>query len=182
MNDMNANSEGMSHNEDSSADKPAVPGGPGHEPRPTTGPGAESSARATPRNGTQAANKFIGRVAQLDVQDVVESIGKWHEMMRAESGAWFAAESAIGEAIVAAGLEARQEQLLVHVAECFAKQVWRPIRRAETRVGNTEASGQYLATVAMLALLVRDRLSPETFELAYRPFAALIPAAELEPE
>jgi hypothetical protein len=52
----------------------------------------------------------------------------------------------------------------------------------ETRVGASEASGHYLATVAMLALLARDHLEPAAFDLLYGPFAARIPPAELAPE
>ncbi len=49
----------------------------------------------------------------------------------------------------------------------------------ELHVRATEASGQYLGTLAMLALLVRDHLEPATFARLYRPFAPHIPVAEL---
>lgn len=132
--------------------------------------------------GVQAAKKFIGRVSQLDLGAVQDAVRIWHDMMRVDTSGWFAVERAIGQAVIAAGLETRQEALLIHVAECFVRRVWAQDGAAELRVGTTEASGQYLATVAMLALLVREHVSPDTFAIAYRPFATAIPADELDPE
>jgi hypothetical protein len=65
--------------------------------------------------------------------------------------------------------------------------VWYRARRHDTpgapppelHVRATEASGQYLGTLAMLALLVRDRLDAPTFARLYRPFAPHVPVAEL---
>lgn len=45
-----------------------------------------------------------------------------------------------------------------------------------------EASVQYVATLAMLALLLHDRLSAREFSLLYSQFAPLIPVEELGPE
>lgn len=133
-----------------------------------------------------AASKFIGRLAQLDLAAVSAAVRSWHEIMRAESDAWFAAERATAHAVSSAGRRAEQEILLGHVAECFRRAVWyrrtQPQAPPEVRVGSTEASAQYLATVAMVALLVRDCLDPYGFELLYRPFARHIPVEELARE
>jgi hypothetical protein len=43
----------------------------------------------------------------------------------------------------------------------------------------TEPSGQYPATLAMIALLVRDHLDPADFAHLYAPFTDLIPLDEL---
>jgi hypothetical protein len=112
-------------------------------------------------------------------------VAAWHQVIREDAGAWFAAEAAVASAVATSGRRDAQAGLLVQVAEAFAYGVWYGAGAAstdaapETRVGATEASGQYLATVAMLALLVRDHLDPRTFEVLYRPLAAPIPLHEL---
>ena len=138
--------------------------------------------------GAPAASKFVGRVSQLAVEDVRAAVRAWHDVMRTESEAWFGAERAAGNAVAAAGRTAEQEALLADLGESVLRGVWyrdavghRP-GTPEARVGATEASGQYVAAVAMLALLVRDRLTAAEFALLYRPFAALIPPEELGPE
>jgi len=108
-------------------------------------------------------------------------------MVCADGRAWFAAEDVVAQAIVAAGRQREQRPLLMQVADVFAHDVWYgaggrrgPAPGARARA--TEASGQYVATLAMLALLVRDHLEPAALELVYRPFAAAIPVEELARE
>jgi hypothetical protein len=162
---------------------------------PATDPAARPARRADgggdPRvGGPIAARKFIGRAAQLDLDTLRDAVETWRRTMRDQGAAWFAAEETVGAAVVAAGLRGEQRQLLADVADAFRELVWygsggghtRAAVTAEVRVHATEGSGQYLGVVAMLAVLVRDRLSEETFELLYRPFAAAIPPAELAPE
>ncbi len=140
--------------------------------------------------GRAAASKFVGRVAQLEPEAVRAVVGTWRETMRAESAAWFAAEEAVAQALVASGRHHEQGPLLMYIAEAFAHHVWHSGRAhltlgapaPEQRVRATEASGRYLGTLAMLALLVRDHLEPATFEMLYRPFATLVPGAELARE
>ena len=87
------------------------------------------------------------------------------------------------------GRRAEQKPLLMHVADAFSTIVWhgggtaREREQApELRVQASEASGQYLATLAMLALLVRDRLEPSAFAMLYQPFAPHIALDEPTPE
>ncbi len=137
--------------------------------------------------GSPAALRFVGRLAQLELAAVRAAVGAWRETMRDESAAWFAAEEAVARAVVASGRHHEQRPLLIHLADAFANHVWYRARRhlppgapaPELRVRATEASGQYLGTLAMLALLVRDRLEPATFARLYRPFAPHVPVAEL---
>ena len=162
-------------------------------PEPTSASSAEHPReQAQPTAAHGQALKFIGRLALLDHGGVTSSIRSWHALMRHESEAWFTAEEAVARAVVDSGRHGMQQPLLMHVAEAFAYRVWYrgqpdPASGAaapgapapELRVQATEASGQYVATVAMLALLVRDHLDASTFALLYRPFADLIPVAEL---
>lgn len=146
----------------------------------------EAAPRAA---GVQAASKFIGRVSQLDGHAIRSVVQAWHQLMRDESNAWFAAEQATAQAVPAAGRTAEQEVLLGHLADSVLRGVWyrnaRPhqtLATPETRVGATEASAQYVSSVAMLALLVRDYITPADFAVLYRPFARLIPDEDLGPE
>jgi hypothetical protein len=141
--------------------------------------------------GAPPAHRFVGRVAQLDPDAVRAAVATWRESMRHDLEAWFAAEEAVARAVVAAGRHHEQRPLLMHLAEAFAHYVWYGSGRPrltpgdaapELRAQATEASGQYLGTLAMLALLVRDHLAPEAFALLYRPFAILVPLAALARE
>ena len=153
------------------------------------GASSAASAHAAP-SGMGASLKFVGRVAQLDLDAVSEVIASWRQTMRHDSSAWFAAEEAVARAVVLSGRRAEQQPLLMHVADAFSRIVWygggrgaRAREQApELRVQASEASGQYLATLAMLALLVRDQLEPSTFALLYEPFAPFVPLDELAPE
>ncbi len=135
--------------------------------------------------GPQAASKFVGRLSRLDVAAVRRVVDLWHQVMRSESDAWFAAEEAAAHAVLVAGRTAEQEVLLGYLADCVLRGVWyrdahgQPPGTPEARVGATEASAQYVGTIAMLALLVRDHLGAAEFALLYRPFATLIPLEEL---
>jgi hypothetical protein len=137
--------------------------------------------------GVGAALGFVERLARVDHAAVRDAVAAWRESMRHDAEAWFAAEEAVARAVVASGRQHQQRPLLIHVADVFAHQVWdgggpplAPDGAApELRVQATEASGQYLGMLAMLALLVGDHLEPATFALLYRPFAALVPPADL---
>src|SRR4051812_19381724 len=137
--------------------------------------------------GRGAAARFVGRVAQLDHEAVRDAVAAWRQNMRSAYDTWFAAEDAVAQAIVRSGRHTEQRPLLIHMADAFSQRVWTGRPRvesgpAERVVHATEASGQYLATLAMLAILVRDHLDAGTFEQVYQPFAALIPITELAPE
>ena len=149
----------------------------------------DGDASAGPIAGPGAARRFVGRLAQLDVAAARTAVADWHQTMRAEPEAWFASEEALGQAVVSSGRRVEQEPLLMDVAQAFARAVWygpeargAHVPAPELRVRSSEAAGQYLATVAMLAVLVRDHLEPATFARLYRPFAAFIPPAALAPE
>jgi hypothetical protein len=170
---------------------PHEPGRPGDEPHPPgtpRRPAGEGAGQARRHGGPDVARRFVGRVALLDLGAVRAIADSWHRSMREGSDAWFAAEEAVGQAVIMSGRHGQQRPLLMAVADVFANSVWYgPAARSggappERRVGATEATGQYLTTLAMLALLVRDHLEPPTFELLYQPFAVPIPPAELTAE
>ena len=132
-----------------------------------------------------AASKFVGRVSLLDADALRTVVAIWHDVMRADSDVWFAAERVTAETIVKARRAAEQEMLIGGLSDHFLRRVWyrsvpgHEARTPERRVGATEATGQYVATLAMLALLVRDHLTQADFDVLYRPFAQIIRAEDL---
>jgi hypothetical protein len=163
--------------------RPAATGGGGSSPAGI----ADAPPVWRDHQNVRAAAKFVGRVAQLDIAAIRAAVATWRAIMRAESDTWFMAEAAAGRAVLATGRSAPQERLLGEVAMAVLHGVW--YRRGllgeeppETRVDATEASGQYVASVALVAVLVSDELEAAQFELLYLPFALTIPVEELERE
>jgi hypothetical protein len=128
------------------------------------------------------AGKFIGRFSQLALADLRVPIERWRRTVSLASSQWFGAESALSDAMLATGRHAEQEILLEQLLLAMRRAGW--MRRSEALevVGASEASVQYTASLAVLALLVRDRLGAREFALLYSPFAPLIPLEELGPE
>ena len=144
---------------------------------------ARTARAARTLEGVHAAAGFVGRVSELDLPRVRAVIASWHEAVARDPDGWFAAEAAVADAVAGSGRRAEQRVLLMEMADAFCHAVWyrRAARAAaaERFVHATEPSGQYVATLAMLALLVRDLLDPGDFATVYAPFAAVIPAGDL---
>jgi len=144
-------------------------------------PNAERRAidRTTTRSSVGAALKFVGRFAQMDIESVGVTIRTWH---RLADQRWFQAEAAVAAEIEATMRYSEQEMLLEQIADMFQRATWFWRSEPGDAVGAAEPSSQYVSTLAMLALLVRDRLDPNHFEILYQPFAQFIPERELDPE
>jgi hypothetical protein len=140
------------------------------------------AAEPRPGGGLMSATKFLGRLAQLDLAALGVAIHAWRAAVVASGEAWFAAEESVARAIRNTRRYDEQEVLLRHVTELFRRARWFVPTAPGARIRATEASGQYVATTAMLALLVADQIATADFELLYRPFATLIPTAELARE
>lgn len=146
-------------------------------------PGRASSPARTVAS-LHAAATFVARVGELDLRNAHDFIHAWHQTVAADAERWFEAESEVSAALVRSGRGIEQRALLPRLADAFSHGVWYRAGTAsaappEARVRATEASGQYAATLAMIAVLVRDELDPRDFTLVYSPFATLIPEAEL---
>lgn len=139
---------------------------------------------ATPEQRTRqsrlSASKFLGRFAQLDPLTLGDAVHRWRAAMARDNGGWFAAERAMAAAVRTSGRSAEQHVLLGQMAEVFQRHArLAAAPEPASGAGASEASLQYIATVVMLALLVRDHLEPPAFELLYHPFSDLIPIDEL---
>ena len=124
---------------------------------------------------------FVRRLGSLDVTDLEAVAHVWRRAIAEDPAGWFASESAAARAVRAAGRERDQEAVIAALSDVVRRRGWWRLDYPDgaTRAGFTEASVQYAATLAAIALVVRDVLPAQDLELIYAPFAALIPLSEL---
>jgi hypothetical protein len=137
---------------------------------------------AAGRQAGEVAMAFVRRLRRLDVGHL-EAVGRaWRTIVANDPPGWFAAESAIGRAVRSTDRQQAQEAVLVELTEVVRRRGWWRLDHLTSPDGQglTEAGVQYAATLAAIALLVRDVAPAQDVELIYGPFAALIPAAELD--
>ena len=137
--------------------------------------------RAAPH--AEAAARLLGRVAALDANSLRAMVEGWHRLMNAAGEDWLAAEHAVALAVTAAGRDAEQAWLVEQLGVVFPRAPWlagAPL--GAPRVDATAASAEYVTTVAVRAVLVRDWLPAEDFGLLYAPLAPVMPAEALARE
>jgi len=155
----------------------------GHQPR--HGTRTEVRTRGAPRattgvyDASLAARKFLGRLALLDLHQMGTAIHRWHGLV---SSGWFEAEAALARAMEDSDRYTEREIWLEEMAGIFRRKPWFKRGEPGTAIGASDASGQYVATATMIALLVRDHLAAPYFQMLYEPFAELIPLDELQRE
>ncbi len=123
------------------------------------------------------ARTFVDRLGQLDVAEL-EVVGRtWRTIVAADPPAWFAAEGSVGHAVRTTGRQLMQESLLEELSDVVRRRGWWRLDRIESPEGQalTEAGVQYAATLAVIALLVRDVVPAPEFELIYSPFVPVVP-------
>jgi hypothetical protein len=128
------------------------------------------------------ARAFVDRLGQLDVAEL-EVVGRtWRTIVAEDPPAWFAAEGSVGLAVQATGRQLMQESLLEELSDVVRRRGWWRLDRIESAEGQalTEAGVQYAATLAVIALLVRDVVPAREFELIYSPFVPVIPVPETD--
>jgi hypothetical protein len=107
-------------------------------------------------------------------------LARWRAQATDGQGeAWFAAEDALGDAITATARHDAQQAVLAAMYELFLRRPGRSGHARSLDDPGSDASTQYVATAALLALLVRDSLAPETVNTLYAPFEDWLPLATL---
>lgn len=144
---------------------------------------------AGPHGGT--VDRFLERMAAMEAAEVDAAVHAWRESQRAADpasgvgrGSWSAAEDAAAEALVRTGRSDEAWMLQERIHTVFRRAPWRRALLAGTAGAagvRSEATAQYLAATATVALLLADALPPRHLATLYSPFHALIPLADLAP-
>src|SRR5687768_2810640 len=143
--------------------------------------GGEADVGASRDGDVAAAMAFVHRLARLDFGDL-EAVGRaWRTIVAHDPPGWFAAEGAVGRAVRMTQRQPEQEAVLAELTEVVRRGGWWRLDHlaGAGSEGLTETGIQYAATLAAIAMLVRDVVAAQDAELIHGPFAALIPAAEL---
>lgn len=126
---------------------------------------------------TPQIRSFLERLEALDMEQLRQAIRTWREEL---SDGWHEADQAVATAMRDSRRHEEQEAVLEALYEVFRRAPWFTAEHPGARIAASDATAQYIATSALLALLVCDRLAPEYLHTLYQPFASLIPLAELE--
>ena len=151
----------------------AVPVG---APQPAKRAGSPHAGEAYGPNGPLIA-RFLERLRGLEFSALLAAVERWRAVFSED---WHEADRAAAAAIDAAGRHRERDAVLEAKFETFRRADW--YRGAAIGVAGRpmKATSQYVATAALMALLVREYLAREHFETLYRPFAEAIPVPELE--
>ena len=125
----------------------------------------------------QVVGAFLRRLEALEFDELGVAIRIWREEL---SDGWHEADQAVATAIRDTNRHHQQEMVLEALYDVFRRAPWFSAEQPGARIAASDATAQYVATTALMALLVRDRLAPEHLEVLYRPFSSLIPLAELD--
>jgi hypothetical protein len=137
--------------------------------------------RAAPH--AMAAARLVGAAARLDGAQRAAVAAAWADLLDGGAEAWLAAERAAADAVATVGRTAEHDVLLEQLGAAFRRPLgFAGAAGAADRVNETDASAEYVAAVALAAVLVRDGLAAEHFALLYRPLAPHIRLDGLERE
>ena len=106
-------------------------------------------------------------------------VAAWRELMNVAGDDWLAAEHAMNDAIVASGRVAEHDALIEQLGSSFRRPTGIAPAAAVGPAAARAASAEYVTSVALGAVLVRDRLSREQFASLYAAVAAVIPVESL---
>ena len=126
----------------------------------------------------EEVERFLGKLRGLSLEQLGEVIRAWRGAL-AESGVWHRAEDAVSIAITRTGRHRGQSAVIERLFNLFRDAPWFKDHQPGSLIAGSDAAAQYVATIASLALLVRDALSTADFEMLYLPFQGLIPAEGL---
>ena len=125
---------------------------------------------------SDAVERFLAGLRALSFPDLGRAVGAWRSKI---DDAWHDAEDAVSRAIADTERHDERQRALEALYEVFRDAPWFSRREPGSRVPGSDASAQYVATAAMLALLVRDRLEPSQVGVLLAPFEGLIEGDEV---
>jgi hypothetical protein len=127
---------------------------------------------------TRLIERFLERLAHMDVGEYGGVVQRWRDALAAENG-WYAAEDAVGDAIAATRRDGEMWLLQDRLYAIFRDAPWYTRQPLGAPHAPPEVASQYLATSAAVALLVADVLEAKHLNVLYGPFAAAIPLTDV---
>ena len=126
---------------------------------------------------TLAARRFLEAIQRLSTEQWGEVIEAWRTTV---TDAWHDASAAVGAAVMESDRRQAREELLSELGEITKRMRWNRGDRAGNATQALESTAHYVASLAALALLVRDRIARHEFDALYRPFRGVIPLATMD--
>jgi hypothetical protein len=123
---------------------------------------------------TLAVRRFLEAIQRLTIEQWREVIEAWRATV---TDAWHDAGSAVAVAVTESDRRQAREELLSELGEITRRMRWDGGETAGTFAQAIESTAHYVASLAGLALLVRDRITQGEFDALYLPFTGVIPEA-----
>ncbi len=123
---------------------------------------------------TLAVRQFLEAIQRLTPEQWREVIAAWRATV---TDAWHDADSAVASAVAASERQQAREELLSELGEITRRIRWNGGETTGSSAQATESTAHYLASLAALALLVRDRITRRELDALYFPFMGVIPLA-----
>ena len=123
-----------------------------------------------------AVRQFLEAIQELTVDQWREVIAAWRATV---TDAWHNADSAVAAAVAASERRQAREDLLSELGDITRRIRWNGGETTGSSAQATESTAHYLASLAVLALLVRDRITRREFDALYLPFMGVIPLATI---
>jgi hypothetical protein len=125
---------------------------------------------------TLVVRRFLEATQRLSVEQWKDVIAAWRTTV---TDAWHEADAAVAAAVAASERRQAREELLSELQDIIRRVRWNGADWTGRSREATESTAHYLASLAGVALLVRDRIAHREFDALYLPFMGVIPLATI---
>ncbi|HJU67782.1 MAG TPA: hypothetical protein VJ650_05985 [Gemmatimonadaceae bacterium] len=126
---------------------------------------------------TLAVRRFLEAIQRLTIEQWREVVGAWRTTV---TGVWHDAGAAVSAAVMESERRQAREELLSELGELTRRMRWEGGDRVGDSTQAIESTAHYVASLAALALLVRDRITRRDFDALYFPFMEVVPLATID--
>ena len=127
---------------------------------------------------TLAVRRFLEAIQGLTIERWGEVIEAWRTTV---TGAWHDAGTAVAAAVTETDRRQAREELLSELGDITRRMRWDRGDAAGNSTQALESTAYYVASLAALAVLVRDRITRHEFDALYLPFVGVMPLATIDP-